>query len=195
MYRAITYASIIDMIPFNEIEINEIWLNSQKIEFKKNQNTLRYHTFLNGIDIENQIRSMEVNALVSPISTLAIVRKYLVEKQQEIGKNKGVVMDGRDIGTVVFPEAELKFFMTAQPEIRAQRRYEEYREKGNFDITFDEVLSNLNTRDKIDSSRQHSPLKKADDAIVIDNSFLDKNQQFEIAINYYNLKMEEINIK
>jgi len=150
---------------------------------KKEKNT----TFLNGENIEEEIRRLEVSQNVSPISTIAEVRHEMVKQQRENGKNKGIVMDGRDIGTVVFPDAELKIFMTASPEIRAQRRYLELKEKG-MEADFNDILKNVEERDKIDSTRAISPLKKADDALVLDNSHLTREEQLEWTLN----KVEEI---
>lgn len=128
-------------------------------------------TFLNDENVEEEIRTMEVSSHVSPIATLGFVREALVKQQQEMGKAKGIVMDGRDIGTVVFPDAELKIFVTASAEIRAQRRYDELKGKGQ-DASFEEILANVKERDYIDQNREVSPLRKADDAILLDNSHL-----------------------
>ncbi len=162
-----------------------------KISFRHNPERDFYHTLLNGADVEDQIRSMEVSELVSRVSKIAEVRTYLVEQQRLIGKEKGVVMDGRDIGTVVFPDAELKIFMTARPEVRAMRRYKELSSKG-VNISFEEVLNNLNSRDREDSARANSPLKMADDAILLDNSELSKEDQAEFA---YKLAIQRIQDK
>jgi cytidylate kinase len=140
-----------------------------KISFKFNPETGRPDTYLNGELVEQEIRTMEVSNHVSPIATLGFVREAMVAQQQQMGKDKGVVMDGRDIGTVVFPDAELKIFVTASAEVRAQRRYDELKAKG-MEANFDEILKNVQERDYIDSHREVSPLKKADDAIELDNS-------------------------
>jgi cytidylate kinase len=184
MYRAVTYAMIQKDIELENLNKLEQLLPSLSITFKHIPEDDFYHTILNGEDVENDIRSMEVSNLVSPVSKIQIVRDFLVKQQQEIGLNKGVVMDGRDIGTVVFPDAELKIFMTAKAEIRAQRRFNELKENGNFSTTFEEVLKNLNERDYIDSNRSNSPLVKAMDAIVIDNSELSKSDQNELALSF-----------
>jgi cytidylate kinase len=134
--------------------------------------------FLNDVNVENQIRTIEVSRMVSKVAEISEVRAKLVEQQQEMGKDKGIVMDGRDIGTVVFPEAELKLFMTASAATRAQRRFDELVEKGQ-PVTFDEVLQNVEERDYIDTHREDSPLVKAADAIEIDNSAMSKKEQFE----------------
>jgi len=127
---------------------------------------------------------------VSPISTIAEVRHEMVKQQRENGKNKGIVMDGRDIGTVVFPNAELKIFLTAAPEIRAQRRYLELKEKGQ-EVEFDEILKNVEERDSIDSGREVSPLRKADDALVLDNSYLTREEQLRWSLERVKEKTEE----
>lgn len=161
-----------------------------KITFHWDENTEKNTTFLNGENVEDEIRQLEVSQNVSPISTIAEVRHEMVKQQRENGKNKGIVMDGRDIGTVVFPEAELKIFLTASPEIRAQRRYLELKEKGR-EVEFDEILKNVEERDSIDSGREVSPLRKADDALVLDNSFLTREEQLQWSLERVKEKMEE----
>ncbi len=136
---------------------------------------------LNGENVEKEIRSMPVAALVSRVSAVKEVRKRMVELQKEMGKGKGVILDGRDIGTVVFPDAELKLFMTADPEIRVRRRFNELKAKG-INITVDEVRTNVSARDYEDTHREESPLLKAPDAVVLDNSFLSEEQQLEFAV-------------
>lgn len=178
MYRAVTHALLERFIDVNDLDAIEKVLPELSITFELDTEKDRNITFLNGINVEEAIRGMEVSTLVSPVSKINSVRKHLVALQREMGKNKGVVMDGRDIGTVVFPDAELKLFMTAQPEIRARRRFDELRRNGDLLTTYDEVLFNLNQRDLIDSSRENSPLKPAEDAIIIDNSFMTKDEQF-----------------
>jgi cytidylate kinase len=137
--------------------------------------------YLNGENVEKQIRTMEVSGQVSRVAEVSEVRAKLVEQQQEMGAKKGIVMDGRDIGTVVFPDAELKLFMTASAHTRAQRRYDELTAKGD-DVTFEDVLHNVQERDRIDSSREDSPLIQAVDAIAIDNSTLGIQEQFELVL-------------
>lgn len=144
--------------------------------------------FLNGKNVETEIRTLEVSRLVSRIAEISEVRSRLVEQQQKMGKNKAVVMDGRDIGTVVFPHAELKIFMTASPHTRAQRRYDELLELGQ-QITFQDVLQNVNERDYMDTHREDSPLVKAADAIEVDNSGLTKKEQFQLVLNLVNEKV------
>lgn len=165
-------------------------LKDIKITFHWDEKTEKNTTFLNGENVEDEIRQLEVSQNVSPISTIAEVRHEMVKQQRENGKSKGIVMDGRDIGTVVFPDAELKIFMTASPEIRAQRRYLELKEKG-LEVEFDDILKNVEDRDTIDSGREVSPLKKADDAVVLDNSHLTREEQLQWSLNKAKEKMEE----
>ena len=139
------------------------------ITFELNKETGRPDTYLNGECVEKEIRSLEVSSHVSPIAAIGFVRKALVAQQQQMGKDKGVVMDGRDIGTVVFPDAELKVFVTASAKVRAQRRYDELQAKG-MPADFDEILKNVEERDYIDSHREESPLRQAEDALLLDNS-------------------------
>jgi len=153
-------------------------LKNIKITFKWDEISGKNTTFLNGENVEEEIRRLEVSENVSPISTIAEVRHEMVKQQRENGTNKGIVMDGRDIGTVVFPTAELKIFMTASPEIRAQRRFQELKEKGQ-EVDFDSILQNVEGRDEIDSNREVSPLKKADDALILDNSNLSREEQLK----------------
>jgi len=157
-------------------------LDEIAIEFLSNKETERIETFLNGKNVEKKIRSLEVSNYVSHIASISEVRKLLVKQQQIMGKQKGVVMDGRDIGTVVFPEAELKLFMTASPEVRATRRYEELTNNGE-KVSYKEVLQNVEERDYIDSNREDSPLIQAHDAHLIDNSKLSREQQFKLILD------------
>ncbi len=156
-------------------------LDEIHIEFRFNPDTGNNDTFLNGENVEEEIRRIAVSRCVSPVATIEEVRRLLVRLQQQMGKNKGIVMDGRDIGTVVFPHAELKLFMTARPEIRAQRRYDELRAKG-LPVHFTEILENVRERDRIDSGREVGPLKQAHDALVLDNSNLTREGQLEWAL-------------
>jgi cytidylate kinase len=192
MYRAVTLYCIENGL-FTEEGINveklQEGINDIQISFILNPETQRPMTCLNGKNVENQIRTMEVSTRVSPVAALGFVREALVKQQQEMGKNKGIVMDGRDIGTAVFPEAELKIFVTASAEIRAQRRYDELKAKGQ-EASYDEILANVKERDHIDMTREVSPLRQADDAILLDNSNLTIEEQkqwlqkqFEKAIN------------
>lgn len=191
MYRAVTYYAL------HHNCIIEGELNSSKlidalpkisISFKYNETLGFAEVYLNGKNIEKDIRTMEVSQYVSPVAALSEVRQKLVQQQQQMGKDKGIVMDGRDIGTVVFPDAELKLFMTASAETRAKRRYNELLERGQ-QLSYDEVLKNVTTRDYIDSTRKDSPLKKAKDAIEIDNSNLSIEDQLESILNLAKEKM------
>ena len=146
------------------------------------------HTLLNGEDVESQIRTLEVGNMASQVSPIREVREFLVAQQQAMGRNKGIVMDGRDIGTVVFPDAELKLFLTASPEVRAQRRYDELRAKGENPV-YEEVLADVNDRDYRDTHRAESPLRQAPDAIVIDNSSLTPDQQLQKVIDIFNQRL------
>ena len=172
MYRAVTLYcmnnGLFDGDAIDEAKLRKA-MNGLKITFKINQETGKPETYLNGENVEKEIRSMRVSDKVSPVSAIPFVREAMVKQQQELGKQKGVVMDGRDIGTTVFPDAELKIFVTASPEIRAQRRVDELLKKGA-DVSFEEVLDNVKKRDYIDQHRDVSPLRKADDAILLDNS-------------------------
>lgn len=150
-----------------------------------NPATGRPDAYLNGENVEKEIRSVEVAGKVSLVSALGFVRRALVAKQQEMGKAKGIVMDGRDIGTVVFPDAELKIFVTASPEVRALRRVKELEAKGET-VSFEEVLENVKTRDYIDTTRKESPLRQAEDALVLDNSELTIEQQKQWLLDQYN---------
>ena len=174
MYRAVTLYSLEHNI-FSGDDIDTEKLKNEMsnihITFQLNLETNRHDTYLNGVRVEDKIRAMEVSSRVSPIAALPFVREAMVAQQQEMGKNKGVVMDGRDIGTTVFPEAELKIFVTASPEIRAQRRFDELKAKGE-EAGFDEILENVKQRDFIDQNREVSPLRKADDALLLDNSHM-----------------------
>lgn len=180
MYRAVTLYSIRrglwkDRVLDTETLRDE--MSDVRITFRLNAETGLPETYLNGENVEQDIRSMEVSAKVSPIATLDFVREAMVREQQAMGKSKGIVMDGRDIGTTVFPEAEMKIFVTALPHVRAQRRLDELRAKGDATTTFDDVLANIEERDRIDSTRAVSPLRQAEDALVLDNSHMTIPQQ------------------
>ena len=180
MYRAVTlYAMRKGYISITRFDRSRLVKSLPEISltFKKNSSTNKAEIYLNGQNVETEIRTMEVSELVSPVATISAVRKKLVEQQQLMGAGKGVVMDGRDIGTVVFPDAELKIFMTASAEKRARRRYEELLERGD-EVSYAEVLENVLERDHIDSTREDSPLIKAQDAIEIDNSEMNLEDQF-----------------
>lgn len=172
MYRAVTLYSLKNGL-ISEKGIDEESLQQQMsdimITFQLNEETGRPDTYLNGVCVEREIRTMEVSKYVSPIATLGFVREAMVDLQRLMGEAKGVIMDGRDIGTVVFPDAELKIFVTASADVRAQRRYDELLAKGE-KCSFDEIRANVIERDRIDSTRAISPLRQAEDAIVLDNS-------------------------
>ena len=188
MYRAVTYYFLENNIDLDSDQAVAEALNNIEIRFKKENNVMR--TLLNGIDVENEIREMRVSEMVSPVATLSAVRRELVRQQRQLGKEKGIVMDGRDIGTVVFKDAELKIFLTADPEIRVQRRYDELKAKGQ-NVNYETVKANLLERDHIDSTREDSPLRQAPDAIVINNTLLTPQQQLEKAIELVNEKIKE----
>lgn len=195
MYRAITYYCIKNNLFDNDtLNINKLEQDIKNVEiaFKLNEETGISNTYLNNICVETEIRTMEVSEKVSIVSTIGFVRHAIVQFLQKMGKDKGIVMDGRDIGTVVFPQAELKIFVTAKPEIRAQRRLDELRSKGDNNVTLDEVLKNIEMRDHIDQTRKQSPLKQAPDAIVLDNSYMTINEQMDWLLNQFNHKMENI---
>lgn len=181
MYRAVTLFAMkngyVDAVSLNEHALTEN-LNKIDLQFKYNKKLKFSEIYLNDINVEKEIRTIEVSKLVSQVSAISSVRKKLVEQQQKMGIDKGLVMDGRDIGTVVFPDAELKLFMTASPEKRASRRYKELLDRGH-EVTYDEILKNVQQRDFIDSTRKDSPLMKADDAIEFDNSDMGLKEQFE----------------
>ena len=183
MYRAVTLYLLNECITLEELKDDPAILGNIKIDFVFNPEKKFYETYLNQVNVEHEIRNMRVSNYVSPVSTLKVVIDFLVKKQQEIGQNKGVVMDGRDIGTVVFPDAELKIFMTASPEVRAKRRYEELSKKG-IHINYKEVLHNIKERDQIDSTRKESPLRKAEDAITLDNTSMTKQEQAKISLQW-----------
>lgn len=192
MYRAVTfYAMQNGYVDIDFLDKQSLIENLNKINLKfKYNNTLEFsEMYLNDVNIENEIRSIEVSKLVSKVSTISEVRKKLVEQQQKMGFDKGLVMDGRDIGTVVFPDAELKLFMTASPKKRATRRYKELLDRGH-KVSYTDVLENVQQRDLIDSTREDSPLRKADDAIGFDNSDMGLNEQFE---RVYNIASQRIN--
>lgn len=193
MYRSVTLYALRNGL------INEEGINTEKlaekmndihITFVFNPETGRPDTYLNGELVEKEIRSIEVSNQVSPIAAIPFVREAMVEQQKKMGENKGVVMDGRDIGTVVFPNAELKIFVTASAEVRAQRRYDELKAKG-MEADFDDILKNVQERDYLDSHREISPLRKADDAIELDNSFMTIDEQNGWLLSRYKEVMNE----
>ena len=194
MYRSVTLFALRHNLFNADGTIREEELKEQmkdiNISFQLNKTTGRPDTYLNGENVENAIRTMEVSSHVSPIATLAFVREALVAQQQRMGAEKGIVMDGRDIGTVVFPKAELKIFVTASAEVRAQRRYDELKAKG-MDADYADILKNVEERDYIDSHRATSPLRKADDAIELDNSNLTIAEQKKWLYELYLKAAEE----
>lgn len=188
MYRAVTLYSMENgVFDGNNIDAEALKrrIGDIHIAFRINPGTGRPDTYLNDVNVENKIRTMEVSSKVSPISALGLVREALVAQQQAMGREKGIVMDGRDIGTTVFPDAELKIFVTASAQIRAQRRYDELQAKGE-KTDFDEILENVKQRDYIDQNREVSPLRKADDALLLDNTDLTIQQQKEWLFEQYN---------
>jgi cytidylate kinase len=186
MYRAVTWSIQKEKIDLTQIDKVSDLLSRINIRFVYSEQDKFYQTYLNDQNIEKEIRSMEVSRYVSEVSAIKEVRDFLVNQQQQIGLHKGVVMDGRDIGTVVFPDAELKIFMTARPEVRAQRRHHEMISRGDTHTSYNDVLTNLTERDSMDSSRSISPLKPALDARVLDNSEMTREQQLTIAIDWVN---------
>lgn len=188
MYRSVTLFALRNGLIDSEGKIDEDGLRARmsdvNISFVFNKETGRPDTYLNGECVERDIRTIEVSNHVSPIATLGFVREQLVAQQQQMGKMKGVVMDGRDIGTAVFPDAELKIFVTADAKVRAQRRYDELKAKG-MEADFDEILKNVEERDYIDSHREIAPLRRADDAIELDNSYMTIDEQNEWIYNKY----------
>ncbi|MFI1773616.1 (d)CMP kinase [Thalassobellus citreus] len=193
MYRAVTFYTmqngLISRDDFN-VEALIYQLPKINISFAFNETLGFAEVYLNDVNIEKEIRTLEVSSFVSKVAAVSQVRHKLVEQQQKLGDNKGVVMDGRDIGTVVFPKAELKLFMTASAEKRAIRRYEELIERGD-DVVYDDVLKNVEERDYLDSNRKDSPLTKAKDAIEIDNSNLTLEEQFNKILQLAKMTIED----
>ena len=188
MYRAITLYFIQHGVDLKDDAAIEKALQSIHLTFQLNIQTGNNEIWMNDQNVEKLIREMEIARKVSEVAAIKSVREFAVAQQQLIGKDKGVVMDGRDIGTTVFPEAELKIFMTANVDVRVERRFKELSAKNPL-ITKEEVSVNLQSRDHIDSTREVSPLKKADDALVLDNSDLTPEQQFSMALQWANEKI------
>lgn len=186
MYRAVTLYAIenkfISGAEINKTALIEALPNIQ-ITFEFNNHTKTNETFLNNVSVEDRIRGLEVSNQVSAISTIGEIRKQLVAWQQQMGDNTSIVMDGRDIGTVVFPNADLKIFMTASAEIRAQRRYDELVAKGE-PVDFGKIIDNVRQRDYLDSTREESPLRQANDAIILDNSHMNREDQLQWILNH-----------
>ncbi|WOD43446.1 (d)CMP kinase [Hwangdonia lutea] len=193
MYRAVTFYAMQNGL-ICEADFNSKALINQlpkiDINFKFNKDLGFAEVYLNAINIEKQIRTLEVSSFVSKVAAISEVRQKLVEQQQKMGKDKGVVMDGRDIGTVVFPDAELKIFMNASAETRAKRRYKELLERGD-KVLYEDVLKNVQERDYIDTNREDSPLVKADDAIEIDNSNMSLQEQFDMVMGLVTNTLEK----
>ncbi|MCF6366547.1 MAG: (d)CMP kinase [Bacteroidales bacterium] len=186
MYRAVTLYVIRNKLfkgkSINEEQLQKDFENGKiRIGFQYNSETKKSETLLNGQNVENKIRGIEVSNLVSPVAVIPFVRHELVELQREMGKEGEIVMDGRDIGTNVFPNADLKIFLTADAEIRAKRRYKELRGKGQ-NVSYEEILKNVQERDNIDSTRATNPLRQAKDAVLLDNSHISIEEQLQNAI-------------
>jgi cytidylate kinase len=190
MYRAITLYFLRNHVDWTKAKAVEHALKEIKLEFIYNPSSKQSEIYLNGENVEYVIRDLVIAEKVSEIAAVKAVRQFAVAQQQEMGREKGIVMDGRDIGTVVFPHAELKIFMTADNAIRVERRFKELYEK-NPNVTLDEVKNNLEMRDYIDSHREVSPLRKADDAIVLDNSNLTIKQQLDVAMKWVKEKLKK----
>ncbi len=186
MYRAVTYYFTKEKFVSlsNDKEVQQALIEIE-LDFRYNDKTKHNEICLNGVSVEDEIRQMSISDKVSEVSTLARVRHFLVAQQQKMGKKRGIVMDGRDIGTVVFPDAELKIFMIADNLERAKRRQQELLAKEQL-VALDDIIENLQKRDLIDSTRAESPLRKADDAIEIDTTFITLDEQIEIILQYYN---------
>ena len=192
MYRAVTLYAQDNGIIQDDLNTERLVesLNDINISFNYNRTTGISDTFLNGLNVEDRIRTLTVARWVSPVSAIKEVREKLVALQKGFGKDKGVVMDGRDIGTHVFPEAQLKIFMTATTEVRAYRRFRELISRGD-QITLEEVKANIERRDRIDTTREESPLVKADDALILDNSILNMQEQFDIVLDWAEDKIKQ----
>jgi cytidylate kinase len=192
MYRAVTLFCIQNgLFTDKTLDVESLRgkMGDIKITFALNESTGRPDTYLNGVCVEKEIRQMEVSSKVSIVSTVDFVRSAMVAQQQEMGKQKGIVMDGRDIGTVVFPDAELKIFVTARADVRAQRRFDELKAKGD-NPNYEEILHNVEERDRIDQTRAVSPLRRADDALLLDNSDMTIAQQKEWLFKVFNQAAE-----
>lgn len=194
MYRAVTLyalrAGLFDAEGQIDTDSLQQLMPQIEIGFKFNKESGRPDTYLNGELVERDIRTIEVSQHVSPVAALGFVRSAMVEQQQAMGREKGIVMDGRDIGTTVFPDAELKIFVTASAEVRARRRYDELKAKG-MDASYEDILSNVQQRDYIDSHREVSPLRQADDAILLDNSNMTIPEQKQWLMDQYLRKVQE----
>lgn len=188
MYRAVTlyaldHGLVVNNTPCTERLVNV--LDDIIITFSEEQRDGTRHTIMNGNDVENEIRSLRVSQAVSQVAAIPQVRHRLVALQQDMGKNKGIVMDGRDIGTAVFPQAELKVFVSATPEVRAMRRLKEMQAKG-LTQSYDEILNNIRQRDRLDLTRSESPLRQAPDAVLLDNDTMTREEQLSVLLDLYN---------
>ena len=188
MYRAITLFFIRNQVDLADVSSVELALQAINLQFQLNSESGNNEICMNGENVEKEIRTMDVAQRVSDVAALKQVREFAVAQQQQIGQGKGVVMDGRDIGTMVFPDAELKIFMTASEDVRVNRRLKELQQK-NPEISVDEVTENLRMRDHIDSTRDVSPLRRAEDAIILDNSNLSPDQQLGMALEWAKQRM------
>lgn len=189
MYRAVTLFCLENgMIDGDVVDVERLEkaISDIEISFSVNPETGASQTMLNGVNVEREIRDMRVSSKVSVVAAIPFVRRALVCQQQKMGESKGIVMDGRDIGTVVFPDAEMKVYVDASPETRAQRRYDELKAKGDTATTYEEVLENVKYRDYLDQTREESPLRKADDAVVLDNSHMTPDEQNRWMLDLYN---------
>ena len=195
MYRAVTLYclnnGLIDGDAVNT-DLLEKGIDNIEISFSVNPENGSSQTMLNGVNVESEIRDMRVSSKVSIVAAIPFVRRALVKQQQKMGESKGIVMDGRDIGTVVFPNAEMKVYVDASAETRAQRRYDELKAKGDNTTTYEEVLENVKYRDHLDQTREESPLRKADDAVVLDNSQMTREEQNQWMLDLYNSIVEKL---
>jgi cytidylate kinase len=193
MYRAVSLFAIQNyMVTDGELDVEQLIYRLPEIliTFERNQDSQANEVHLNGQNIESQIRTLEVSNIVSKVAAVSEVRAKLVEQQQAMGKDRGLVMDGRDIGTVVFPDAQLKIFMTAAADVRARRRFDELQERGHM-VNYEDVLHNVIERDRIDSTRKDSPLVQADDAVLLDTSKMDRDQQFDRLLQLANQAIQQ----
>ena len=181
MYRAVTLHLLEHQIPFDDLGRVEAALHELTISFRRNRRTGRNEVFLNGVNREDDIRQMVISNSVSEVSVIVMVRHAMVAQQQRMGRKRGVVMDGRDIGTTVFPDAEVKIFMTAEVELRAQRRQDELAEKGEI-VSLEDIIENLRKRDHLDSTRAESPLRRAADAVLLDTTHLVIDEQVDFVL-------------
>ena len=193
MYRAVTlYCMRNGLITDGNISIDSLRerMDDIHITFKADPENGNSRTILNNEDVEHEIRSLDVSRMVSQVAALDFVRSGMIDQQRKMGKSKGIVMDGRDIGTTVFPDAEMKVFVTASAEVRAQRRYDELAARGD-NPNFDEILENVQQRDHLDQTREISPLRKADDAVLLDNGNMTREEQMEWLVELFNKLTEE----